>query len=113
MHRTLAAALAAAFLFAALPFNVPSAVAQQASPGSENVDGEMLFATTCGWCHANGGREAGKGPKLSNSQRNDEFIIQRIKHGKEGAMPAFEGTYNDAQIAEIVKYIRELKDDAG
>ncbi len=108
MTRTLVAACGAALLL-----NVSIAGAQQAAPGSESLDGETLFATTCGWCHADGGREAGKGPKLANSQRSDEFIAQRIKHGKEGAMPAFEGTYNDEQIAEIIKYIRGLKDDAG
>lgn len=93
--------------------HVSTVVAQQASVGGEPLDGETLFATTCGWCHADGGREAGKGPKLAASQRSDEFIVQRIKHGKEGAMPAFQSTYNDEQIAEIVKYIRSLKDDAG
>ena len=59
------------------------------------------------------GALAGKGPKLAASQRSDEFIVQRIKHGKEGAMPAFDNTYNDQQIAEIIKYLRSLKDDAG
>ena len=48
-----------------------------------------MFATTCGFCHQDGGRAAGRGPKLSNSQRSDEFIIERIKKGKLGAMPAF------------------------
>lgn len=75
------------------------------------VDGETLFATTCGWCHADGGRQAGKGPKLANTERTDEFIVNRIKHGKEGAMPAFGTVYNDAQIGQIVTYIRGLKED--
>jgi len=108
MLRTMATACAAVFLL-----YVPTAVAQQAPAGGEKLDGEALFATTCGWCHADGGREAGKGPKLANSQRSDEFIVQRIKHGKEGAMPAFGNTYNDEQIAEIIKYVRSLKDDPG
>ena len=97
----------------AFSLHVSTVVAQQAPGAGEPLDGETLFATTCGWCHADGGREAGKGPKLAASQRSDEFIVQRIKHGKEGAMPAFQNTYSDEQIAEIVKYIRGLKDDAG
>ncbi len=104
----MAAAYAVVFLL-----HVSTAMAQQAPAAGENLNGETLFATTCGWCHADGGREAGKGPKLANSQRSDEFIVQRIKHGKQGAMPAFENAYNDAQIAEIIKYIRDLKDDPG
>lgn len=69
-----------------------------------------LFATTCGWCHQNGGREAGKGPKLAGTTRSDDFIVHRIKEGKEGAMPAFDGALTNAQIKSIVRYIRNLKD---
>ena len=93
----------------ALVLHASAVMAQQTNGGDEKVDGETLFATTCGWCHADGGRVAGKGPKLADSPRNDDFIVQRIKHGKEGAMPAFDNTYNDEQIGEIVKYIRGLK----
>ncbi len=70
-----------------------------------------LFATTCGWCHEGGGRVAGKGPKLAGTTRSDAFIIDRIKHGKEGAMPAFEGTLTNVQIKALVRYIRGLKSE--
>lgn len=70
-----------------------------------------MFATTCGWCHSDGGREAGKGPKLMGTSRSDDFIIDRIKNGKEGAMPSFRETYNDEQIAVLLSYIRSLKAD--
>ena len=48
-----------------------------------------------------------------NSPRDDEFIHNRIKHGKQGAMPAFDGAFTDAQIDQIVKYIRALKPREG
>ena len=73
----------------------------------------QLFASTCGWCHSDGGRAAGKGPQLMNSARSDDFIRNRIKTGKEGAMPAFGQAFDDAQIDEIIKYIRALKPDQG
>jgi len=44
-----------------------------------------------------------------NTKRDDDFIRNRIKNGKPGAMPAFGATFNDAQIDQIVKYIRDLK----
>jgi mono/diheme cytochrome c family protein len=44
-----------------------------------------------------------------NTKRSDDFIRDRIKNGKPGAMPAFGATFNDAQIDQIVKYIRSLK----
>jgi mono/diheme cytochrome c family protein len=78
-----------------------------------SIDVEQLFASTCGWCHSDGGRVAGKGPQLMNSARSDEFLRDRIKTGKSGAMPAFGSIYNDAQIDEIVKYIRSLKPREG
>ena len=84
-----------------------------ATPDNAPLDVHQLFATTCGWCHSDGGRAAGKGPQLMDTQRSDDFIRNRIKNGKEGAMPAFGAVFNDAQIDEIIKYIRELKPREG
>lgn len=72
------------------------------------VNGEVLFATSCGWCHQQGGRAAGRGPKLAGSKRDDDFILNRIKRGKQGAMPSFEHSFNDEQIQAILAYIRAL-----
>ena len=44
---------------------------------------------------------------------DDDYLRNRIKTGKEGAMPAFGAAFSDAQIDEIVKYIRALKPHAG
>ena len=82
----------------------------QAPAGASSNDGARIFATTCGFCHQNGGRAAGRGPKLSKSEKSDEFIIDRIKKGRTGSMPAFAAVYNDAQIAAILAYIRGLDD---
>jgi mono/diheme cytochrome c family protein len=84
----------------------PTASAPQAS--SSDIDGETMFATSCGWCHAQGGRAAGRGPKLAGTKRSDAFIVDRIKHGKLGAMPAFGHAFSDAQIIAILAYIRGL-----
>ena len=80
----------------------------EASPN--DIDGEQMFANTCGFCHQAGGRAAGRGPKLSNSERSDEYIIERIKKGKTGTMPAFGEVFGDSQIAAILAYIRGLDD---
>ncbi len=93
----------------------PPAFAQSADnpPDNAPLNVPQLFATTCGWCHSDAGRAAGKGPQLMNTQRSDDFIRNRIKNGKEGAMPAFGAMFNDAQIDQIIKYIRELKPREG
>src|ERR1700751_2348801 len=84
-----------------------AAGAQQPAPSSP-LDVQQLFATTCGWCHSNGGRAAGKGPQLMNDPHDDDYLRNRIKNGKQGAMPAFGSTFSDAQIDDIIKYIRSL-----
>jgi len=71
----------------------------------------QLFATTCGWCHSDAGRSAGKGPQLMNTTRSDDYLRNRIKNGKEGHMPAFATMFSDADIDQIIAYIRALKPD--
>jgi mono/diheme cytochrome c family protein len=83
--------------------------AQDSPQAGLNV--RQLFATSCGWCHQNGGRAEGRGPKLAGTDKSDEFIINQIKKGKPPGMPSFGGSFNDAQIHAIVSYIRELKDE--
>ena len=103
-------ALLPAVLAASLTCAVPAA-AQPAAAAPDNApfDVEQLFASTCGWCHSDGGRAAGKGPQLMDSPKSDDYLRTRIKIGKEGAMPAFGSAFSDAQIDEIIKYIRSLK----
>ncbi len=101
-------------LAASLAWTMP-AQSQSGTPAPENgkVDVDQLFATTCGWCHSDGGRAAGKGPQLMDTKRDDDFVRDRIKNGKSGAMPAFGSMFSDAQIDQIIKYIRELKPREG
>ena len=82
----------------------------QAEASPSDIDGGQMFATTCGFCHQDGGRAAGRGPKLSKSERSDEFIIERIRKGKTGAMPGFGEVFSDGQIIAILAYIRGLDD---
>jgi mono/diheme cytochrome c family protein len=105
------------FAGALMAFAPDLALAEDAAPKpaaaapASSLDVPQLFASTCGWCHTDSGREAGKGPQLMNTARSDDFIRNRIKNGKEGAMPAFGATYSDADIDKIIAYIRNLKPD--
>lgn len=85
---------------------------QRTTDSKPALNVEKLFAGTCGWCHSGGGRAAGKGPKLMDTTLTDAEIIQRIKVGKIGAMPAFAGAFNEVELQAIVKYIRALRDDS-
>jgi mono/diheme cytochrome c family protein len=86
-----------------------SAAATTGAPPASDFDPAKLFATTCGWCHLNGGRVAGKGPQLMGTERTDAEIVSRIRNGKTGQMPAFGTTFNEDQLKAIVAYIRALK----
>src|SRR5258706_16485990 len=58
-----------------------------ASPN--DIDGPTLFASVCGFCHQDGGRTEGKGPKLAGTNRNAAFIGARVRNRKPGARPGF------------------------
>jgi mono/diheme cytochrome c family protein len=107
-------ALLPAVLAASLRCAVPTSAQPAATaPDNATFEVEQLFATTCGFCHSDGGRAAGRGPQLMDSSRSDDYIRGRIQTGKEGAMPAFGSAFSDAQIDEIIKYIRSLKPRQG
>lgn len=72
---------------------------------------ETLFSNLCGFCHQAGGRAAGRGPKLAGTERSDEYLLNRIRVGKEGAMPAYGRAFTEPQLKALVAYIRSLKDD--
>lgn len=85
--------------------------AAQSAPSDQSATGAQLFATSCGFCHQDGGRAAGRGPKLAGTDRPDEYLLNRIRAGKEGAMPAYGRAFTDGQLRALVAYIRSLKDD--
>ena len=62
----------------------------QPRPRRDEIEGETdvrnhLRLLPPGWRP----RTPGRGPKLSKTERSDEYIIERIKNGKPGAMPAY------------------------
>jgi mono/diheme cytochrome c family protein len=97
----------AATAFALVFFTAQAYAINEPLKNDEEVAG--LFASVCGFCHADGGRTAGKGPQLMNTKRSNAFITNRIKYGFPSRMPAFGQTLTEAQIKAIVHYIRHLK----
>jgi mono/diheme cytochrome c family protein len=79
------------------------------APAEDGFDVPNLFANSCGWCHSDAGRKPGKGPQLMGTTLTDGEIINRIRSGKPGAMPAFGTQLTEPQIQAIVAYIRALK----
>ena len=83
---------------------------QDQSASESDIEGGTMFATSCGFCHQSGGRAAGRGPKLAGTTRDNNFLAERIRKGKPGAMPAFGGAFSESQIMAIVAYIRALEE---
>jgi mono/diheme cytochrome c family protein len=112
---SLALAAAAADLGGPMSSTPPPAAsgAEQQAAAPEAFDVRKLFATTCGWCHSNGGRVAGRGPQLMQTRLTDAEIVARIRNGKTGAMPSFASAFNEDQLQAIVQYIRALKPEGG
>lgn len=95
--------LLAAALIVALPANMAAA---RSPPDPMTV---RLFTTSCGWCHEDGGRrESARGPRLAGTFRSDAYIIDLVRFGKPGAMPAFGDTLSPGQIQALLRYIRSL-----
>src|SRR5688572_15574209 len=96
--------LAIAVIIAAAVVTAPDHGRAQSPATDSSVAGEQLFATLCGFCHQAGGRMAGRGPKLAGTDRPDEYLLNRIRLGKEGAMPAYGRAVSDSKLRALVAY---------
>ena len=87
-----------------------------ASPGQPPTPSPAagLFQQNCASCHGTdgkGARSAGT-PDFTNrsiqSGFSDQQILNTIRNGKPGRMPAWSGKLSDAQIMELAAYIRSF-----
>ena len=91
---------------------LPTLIADADSGAAKHsIDVKNTFRNICGFCHEDYGRRAGKGPQLMNDANTDDYLFNRIKHGKPGRMAAWGSVFTDDQIHQIVKFIRNLKPD--
>lgn len=111
MRRILAVAIAVTLMATIVSAQDRSRTQSAEAPGTDDAfNGETLFGNMCGFCHQGGGRAAGRGPKLAGTDRPDEYLLNRIRVGKEGAMPAYGRAFSEKQLRALVAYIRSLKD---
>lgn len=72
--------------------------------------GDEIYAAVCASCHmpdGNGAKGAAAYPALADNPLLEfpEYAIQMTLHGQ-AAMPPLGGLLDDAQVAEVVNYIR-------
>jgi mono/diheme cytochrome c family protein len=73
--------------------------------------GEAVYRSVCQGCHmadAKGATGAGSYPALANNPRLAEpgYVVAMVMNGHKG-MPPFRGHFTDAQVADVVNYVRE------
>jgi mono/diheme cytochrome c family protein len=83
-----------------------------ALPPVAAADAAADYKAKCAMCHgADGMGKAPMGTNLTTAdvqKMSDADLTAAITNGK-GKMPAYKGKLTDAQIGDLVKYIRSLK----
>ena len=89
-----------------------SMVLALALPPMAAADAAADYKAKCAGCHGADGSKSMMGAKpLSGAEvqaMSDADLNKEITDGK-GKMPAYKGKLTDAQIGDLVKYIRTLK----
>ena len=92
---------------------------------SDVAAGQQIYATHCATCHGDAGKGDGasaagfatKPPDLTDGRLMnalpDRFLVEVIRgggpaHGLAPTMPPFDRTLSEAQIGEVVAYVRSL-----
>jgi len=93
-------------------FALLSLVLALALPPIAAADAAADYKAKCAACHGADGSKSMMGAKpLSGAEvqgASDADLTKAITDGK-GKMPGFKGKLTDAQITDLVKYIRTLK----
>jgi mono/diheme cytochrome c family protein len=79
-------------------------------------DAAALYKSKCQVCHGADGKGSPAGQKMGAKdfqspevqKQTDAELIKVTKDGK-GKMPKYDGKLTDAQITQLIKYIRSLK----
>lgn len=79
------------------------------SQASAAADGKSIFEGKCTVCHGSDGKKGMMGAAdLTGSTISHEAIISLVKNGK-GAMTAFDGQLNEAEIDAVAKYVEAMR----
>jgi mono/diheme cytochrome c family protein len=112
-HHVILASAILLLLFVGLTFFV---VSVRANPGPDGAASSATFRTKCAMCHGpnGGGSEVGKSMNIPDlrsdavQKRPDAELAQIISDGK-GGMPPFKSSLSEAQIHDLVSYVRSLR----
>jgi mono/diheme cytochrome c family protein len=86
----------------------PAAETGEEEDAGTEVDGQAVFVENCGSCHtlSAAGTSGAVGPSLDGAGLSADVVAETVRSGR-GAMPAFEGTLDEAEIAAVVAFVAE------
>jgi mono/diheme cytochrome c family protein len=108
MKRTFALLLVPLAVAAAVPYFALAQTNPQLTP--QQVRGRIILTQNCNICHLpqNPGSQT-YGPLLNKSSANgDDNLMKQVIQTGLVKMPGWRYTLNDAQIADVISYIRTL-----
>lgn len=104
-----AQAAAAQPIYARFAAMTPQQIA--ADPQAQEI-GTRLFLNTCAQCHGSDAKGAPSFPNLTDGdwlgEGTPEYIANTITQGRHGVMPAWQGTIDPKNAAEIAAYVRSM-----
>ncbi len=96
---------------------ITNTTAQPTAASDEFAEARKIFSESCVGCHranGEGGEKDFEGTKIKVPSykskgamaASDDKLYNHIANGEEGEMPAFKDKLSDAQMKDLVKYIR-------
>ena len=77
--------------------------------GSAEEPGRRVYEDHCRQCHGAEGRGAGKGPRLLPFLWSYERALEMLRYPKCDMPPIPESEVSDAEVAQIVAYLKTIK----
>jgi mono/diheme cytochrome c family protein len=88
---------------------VAIAVAAFSAPGAAAGPGERVYDGNCRRCHGPEGRGTTQAPSLIPFKWTYEEALELIRHPMCDMPPVPESAVSDAQVAQIVDYLKTIK----
>ena len=91
------------------PF-IPKTVKLETGTNSLLSEGGIVYYQNCIFCHGIDGKKMYRNaPDLTKSLMNEDAMIQSVREGSKGKMPAYLLTISDQNIAAVVTYVNSLR----
>jgi mono/diheme cytochrome c family protein len=86
----------------------PTANVSSRQQPADMARGRDLFVMNCAHCHGQDARGTDEGPDLTKFHKSDARIFSAVKNGIKGEMPRFDQKLSDADVGDLVRFIRSL-----